>query len=39
MIEEDMLVVITNSSTKSLVASKYREITIKEEIKADGIIS
>jgi hypothetical protein len=39
MVEEDMLVIATNSPTESLVASKYQGMTIKEEIKVDGITS
>jgi hypothetical protein len=39
IVEEDMLVITTNSPTKSLVVSKYQGITIKEEIKVDSIIS
>jgi hypothetical protein len=39
MVEENILVVTTNSLLKSLATSKYQGITIKEEIKADSITS
>jgi hypothetical protein len=39
MVKQEILVVITNSFLESLAVSKYLEMIIKKEIKANAIIS